>query len=300
MQRKMVWFVLLATFWNFPGNPGSAQERAENEVRAVFTALQQGVDARDTSIPSKLATEKFRAEFSSLYSMLIDAYAQANIPFPLEVGHVKILSDGRAKAETYLNPARNLIVFTLNREKGAWKLNHSEGILLPIFTAPVMPYREVHRIPDEQRGWMMAERDLAFQSRVFEKITAIEGEQAALDFFLDGPGYWTAMDAWLPFIEGAAQFALFFTIIENNYYGVNYLITQATMDEAEIHCNPLVELNVLQRAQFHPKLSYDQFKRLFEHRMKQRAEQCGLEISFHYSDVSCRISLKKHTSLEKR
>jgi hypothetical protein len=35
------------------------------------------------------------------------------------------------------------------------------------------------------------------------------------DFFLDGPGYKVAMNAWLPFLEGAAQFAFYFVIMEH-------------------------------------------------------------------------------------
>ncbi|MFZ5519278.1 MAG: hypothetical protein ACOY90_21785 [Candidatus Zhuqueibacterota bacterium] len=303
MKNKVtccIWFALLVFSGYFRVNSSFAQEQAEADIRGIFTLFQQGVDSRDTTVARRIASGKFLPGFTPLYTLLVDGYSRANIPFPLEIGHVKILSDGRAKVETYLNPARNLIIFTLCREDGAWKLCHSEGILLPIFAVPEMPYREVYRIPEDQRGWMMAERDLAFQSLVFEKIKAIEGEQAAMDFFLDGPGYWTAMDAWLPFIEGAAQFALFFTIIENNYYGANYLITHATSDEAEIHCNPLVELSVLQRARFYPKFSFDQFKQLFEYRMRQRAEHCGLEITFYYADAMCRISLKKYSAAQKK
>lgn len=272
---------------------GLAQEKDEAEIRSAFKAFQQGVDSLDKSIPSKIVTENFQAGFASLYNMLTEAYAQAKIPFPMEIGHVKILGDGRAKVETYINPAKNLIVFTLEKKGGAWKLCHSEGILLPIFSVPEMPYKDIYQIPEDNRGWMMAERDMAHRSRVFEKIKSLAGDQAAKDFFLDGPGYRAAMDAWLPFIEGAAQFALFFTIIEKNYYGANYLITIATTDEAEIHCNPLMELNVLQRCSFAPKFTQEQFKELFEYIMKQRAEYCGLKISFTYYDLMCVIRLKR-------
>lgn len=291
--KSFAFLILPLIFIALPADISLAQEKDVAEIRTVFKIFQQGVDSLDMSIPSKIATEKFQAGFASLYKVLVDAYAEAKIPFPMEIGHVKILSDGRAKAETYINPAKNLIVFTLEKGGGVWKLCHSESILLPIYSIPEMPYKDIYQIPADKRGWMMAERDMAFQSRVYEKIRNLEGAQAAKDFFLDGPGYRAAMDAWLPFVEGAAQFALFFTIIENNYYGANYLITGATEDEAEIHCNPLIELNVLQRCSFSPKFTQDQFKELFEHIMKQRAEYCGLEISFTYYDLMCVIRLKK-------
>ncbi len=270
-----------------------AHKKEGTEIRSVFKTFQQGVDSLDKSVPSKITTEKFQAGFASLYNMLIEAYAQAKIPFPMEIGHIKILSDGRAKVETYINPAKNRFVFTLEKNDGVWKLCHSEGILLPIYSIPEMPYKDIYQIQKDKRGWMMAERDLAFQSRVYEKIRNLEGAQAAKDFFLDGPGYCAAMNAWLPFVEGAAQFALFFAIIQKNYYGANYLITDATMEQAEIHCNPLMELNMLQRSSFSPKFTQEQFKELFEHIMKQRAEYCGLEISFTYYGLMCVIRLKK-------
>ncbi len=101
------------------------------------------------------------------------------------------------------------------------------------------------------------------------------------------------MDAWLPFIEGAAQFALFFVILEKNYYGAHYRVVQANADSAEIHCQPLIELEVLQIAHFNPKLSREEFIALFQAIMAQRAEFCGLRANISFANQDCVIKLNK-------
>lgn len=73
------------------------------------------------------------------------------------------------------------------------------------------------------------------------------GQEYADNFFLDGPGYKVAMDAWLPFIEGAAQFAFYFVIIESNFYGSRCEVIQADYDKAEVYCSKLAALEVLKR-----------------------------------------------------
>ena len=140
---------------------------------------------------------------------------------------------------------------------------------------------------------MLAERDMAFRCRVFDKLKNSIDEKTAQGFFLDGPGYQVAMDAWLPFVEGAAQFALFFTILEKNYYGAKYKIENAFEDEAEIHCKPLIELDVLKRAYFYPKMTIEEYKQFYTSIMKSRAKACGLDIIINFDDINCVIKLKK-------
>lgn len=266
---------------------------SEQQVRAALQLFQQGVETGDKALGAQLATPEFAGTFLALYSLLADAYSQAQISFPMAIEHLKILSNGKAKAEVYLNPGRDRFIFTLVQTEQGWKICHLENILFPIYAVPAMPYDSILMVPRQQAGWMLAERDLAFKSRLYNHLKQQNGELAAQHFFLDGPGYKAAMDAWLPFIEGAAQFALFFVILEKNYYGAHYRVVQADADSAEIHCQPLIELDVLQRAHFNPKLTRAEFIVLFQAIMAQRAQFCGLRADIGIEKQNCVIKLRK-------
>jgi hypothetical protein len=265
----------------------------QDDVREVLQKFKQGIDQGDKTVGPQLTTGEYAPLIVSLYDSLVDGYKKFKIPFPMEIGHVKILKDGRAKAETYLNPGKNLFVFTLIKEAGSWKISHMENIRFPLYDIPALPYREVYQLPQDKRSSMMAERDMAFKSFIFAQLEKDHGKEFASNFFLDGPGFRVAMDAWLPFVEGAAQFALFYAIIESNYYGSKCLVTKATEEEAEIHLAPLRDLEILKVASFNPKIPTDEYKNLYARIMKDRAAACGLDIDVSFQDTGCILKLRK-------
>ncbi len=266
----------------------------EQGVRAVLPQFKKGIDSGDRALGAKLAVPgTFGTQFVTLYTMLVDVYQKYKNSIPMEVGHVKILKDGRAKAETYLNPGRDLFVFTLMKDNGQWKFSHHEGILFPIFDFPRVPYSKVLQIPEERRGFMISERDLAFRCIVYREIEKLRGTAQARDFFRDGPGFKTAMDAWLPFLEGAGQFATFLAVLESNYYGSTCTVTKASEQEAAVQFKPLRDLEVLKISIHDPKFSPEEYQALYRHIMKSRADACGLEIKVSFYDTECVVHIRK-------
>lgn len=265
----------------------------EQAVRAVLAKFKQGIDAGDRTLGEQLTAGPFGPQFIALYGALVETYRKYQKPMPLEVGHIKILKDGRAKVEAYLNPGRDLVVFTLAKENDQWKFTHQEGILFPIFEFPKVPYSQVLRLPFDRVGFMVAERDLAFKSRVYRQIEKEHGAAAARAFFMDGAGFKAAMDAWLPFLEGAGQFAVFLAVLESNYYGSGCTVTKATEQEAEVEFKPLRDLEALKIAVFNPKLSPEEFRSLYISIMKNRAEACGLDVDISIQDTDCVLHIQK-------
>jgi len=264
----------------------------EIEVSETLLKFKKGVEAGDATIGQQLAAKGYTS-FIDFYNLLVNGYRQAGIAFPLEIGHIKILADGRAKAETYLNPDKNLFVFTFKKQEGDWKFCHTECIRFPIYEVPNLPYQDICQLPAETRSWTVAEIEMAFESRVYYQLKQDHGEEFAQSFFLDGPGFRAGMDAWLPFIEGAAQFAIYCAILETNHYGSTGVITKASYDEAEILFTPLTKLEVLKRAYFFPKFSFEEYKKLYGLIMENRANACGLELEIAYNETNCTIKLKK-------
>ncbi len=280
--------VCVSSFVSFP--QASADEQAVREVLAKF---KKGIDTSDTGLGAQLTTGPFGPQFVALYGSLVETYKKYQKPMPMKVGHIKILNDGRAKVEAYLNPGRDLIVFTLAKDKGEWRFVHQEGTLFPIFEFPKVPYNQILQLPRDRVGFMMAERDLAFKSRLYREIEKDHGMNAARDFFLDGDAFKAAMDAWLPFLEGAGQFATFLAVLESNYYGSICVVTKATEREAEVEFKPLRDLEILKIAVFWPKLSQDEFSSLFTHIMNNRADACGLDIDISIHDTDCVLKIRK-------
>ncbi len=140
---------------------------------------------------------------------------------------------------------------------------------------------------------MNAETDLNFWIWVYFYLKDKFGEEQARNSFLDGPGYKVAMDAWLPFIEGAALFALYFVIMESNFYRSQCPVISADYDEAEVECSPFAALEVLKRGHATPKFSFEEYTELFSYIMKNRAEHCGLEFDRAYIDTGCKIRIKR-------
>ncbi|MDZ7263497.1 MAG: hypothetical protein ONB16_02855 [candidate division KSB1 bacterium] len=285
--------ILVATLVFFSYEAIRAQDtNLVAEVQATLMKFKAGVESGDTTMAQQLAA-RGNFSFIGLYNLLAKTYHQAGIAFPMDIGHIKILRDGRAKAETYLNPDKNLFVFTLKKEAGEWKICHLEGIRFPIYDLPQLPYDQIYQLPPETRSWTRAEMELAFESRVYYQLKLDHGEKFAQDFFLDGPGFKIGMDAWLPFIEGAAQFAIYYAILETNHYGSNCVITRASYDEAELQFAPLVKLEVLKRAYFYPKFSWDEYQQLYRRIMDHRASACGLAIEITMNESNCCLIVKK-------
>ncbi len=127
--------------------PSCAQQSpAEKEVRDVLKKFRQGVETGDRALGTTLLSK----ELLSFYNSLAEVYGPAKMVFPFEVGHLKILRDGRAKAEVYLNPAKDLIVFTLTNQDGAWKISHIEGIRFPLYSVPAFLTRRSILFPKKK------------------------------------------------------------------------------------------------------------------------------------------------------
>ena len=276
------------------GLPAAGQDRAaEDEVRQVLTAFQRGVERGDKALAKELATSDFLPYFEPFHNSLADLYGKAKMAFPMTVGHVKILRDGRAKAEAYINPAKNLFVFTLRKEDGHWRFCHFEGIRFPLYEVPAAPASSVHQIPPATVKFMMAEMDTAFRNLVFFTLRDALGQERAMQFLAGSEGFRVAMDAWLPFIEGPAQFALFCGILEENYYGSKYVLAAASEDEAEIRFAPLQELEVMKIAVFYPKLSIEEYHKLYVAIMQDRARACGLSLQASFDGTSCTLRIRR-------
>jgi hypothetical protein len=298
MKRKCKPWVLLTIFFIcctllFAEVQTQTKSPEEEQVRKTLELFKKGIEQGDIETGEKITTEEFYPFFKGFYDSLAQVYSQYNASFPMEIGHLKILKDGRAKVELYINPARNLFIFTLKKEDRQWKICHNEGIRFPLYSIPDLPYKEIYEIPIEKRKFMTAETELNFMTRVYFYLKERLGQEHADNFFLDGPGYKVAMDAWLPFIEGAAQFAFYFVIIESNFYGSECRVIQADFDQAEVYCSQLAALEVLKRGYAVPKFRYEEYTTLLTAIMEHRAKHCGLDIEMSFEDTTCRIKVTR-------
>jgi hypothetical protein len=276
----------------FPDNSQKVFQE-EQKVRETLKRFKEGIEKGDLELGSQITTEDFYPFFKGFYESLAKVYSQYKISFPMEIGLLKILQNGLAKVEVYINPAKNLFIFTLKKSEGIWKISHNEGIRFPLYSITELPYKDVYEIPADKRRFMTGEIELNFKTRVYFYLKEHQGQEEAINFFMDGPGYKVAMDAWLPFLEGAAQFAFYFAIMESNFYGSKCEVIQASYDEAELFCSSLTALEVLKRGYAVPKFSYEEYTQLLTTIMEHRAKHCSLDIELSFEDTSCKIKVKR-------
>lgn len=274
------------------------ESQEEQKILDTLNRFKKGVEKGDLEVGRKIATSEHYPIFKNLYNPLADIYSRLESSFPMEVGHQKILKNGLAKVEVYLNPGKNFFVFTFKKDDGIWKICHHETIRFPLYSIPDLPYKDIYEIPEKTRKWMNAEIDLNFKTWTYFYLKKFLGKEKALSFFQerDGPGYKVAMDAWLPFLEGAAQFAFYFAIMDSNFHGSQCEIVHADYNKAEVFCPQLAALEVLKRGHAVPKFSYDEYTKLFTAIMKNRAENCGLDLEITFSESSCSIKIKRKQS----
>ena len=109
--------LLSFSFWLFPGNsPADAQE--EHKVRETLKRFKEGVESGNLEVGAQITTEDFFPFFKGFYESLAKGYSRYKMAFPMETGHLKILKSGKAKVELFINPTKNLFIFTLEKENG--------------------------------------------------------------------------------------------------------------------------------------------------------------------------------------
>lgn len=289
----LVFFCFLSrSFWLFSDNSKTGCQE-EQKVRETLKRFKEGIEKGDLEVGSQITMEDFYPFFKGFYESLANVYSQYKISFPMEIGHLKILKSGKAKVELYINPAKNLFIFTLKKGNGQWKISHNESIRFPLYKVPELSYKDVYEIPADKRKFMTSEMELNFKTWVYFYLKEQQSQAQAINFFLDGPGYKVAMDAWLPFLEGAAQFAFYFVIMESNFYGSECEVMQADYNKAEVFCSRLAALEVLKRGHAVPKFSYDEYTQLLTTIMEHRAQHCGLDLELSFENTSCRINIKR-------
>lgn len=258
------------------------------DVSAFLNRLKLAVETSEEDIVQEFVSD---GPFSTMIAELCRMMQEACLgnTFPLEIGRVRTLSDGRVKVVVYISEARNRFVFTLEPSNNSWKISHIEGVLIPLFEVPYTPYYDILRLEEEQRAWISAETEVSFMSRVYAELKEKGGKEYAQRFFWDGGGYRIAMDAWLPFIEGPAQFVTFTAIMEANLRGSKCTINETNDGKWVLEMRPMAHLEVLKRAILHPRFSYDEYKDLYTSVIKDRAKHCNITIEIEFNDTNCTL-----------
>ncbi len=258
------------------------------DIQHLLGRFKGAIEAGSGDMATEFVAEgPFSAVVAGLCQMLQKACAGRTLP--MEVGTIKILSDGRAKAVTYITEGRNRFVFTFVQENGNWRISQIENILLPLYSIPETPCEEILRIDDDQRAWISSEMEVVQISRIYDELKKGMGKEYAQHFFRDCPGYKVAVDAWLPFIEGAAQFILYTAVLETNLRGSRCIVTEADEKKATLVMRPMAHLEVLRRASFIPKIPEDEYRELFISIMEDRAKHCNLSLEIDFKETECSI-----------
>jgi hypothetical protein len=264
------------------------------DVSSFFDRLKTGIERGDEGTARRLMGEgqlarAFFPMFETIVGMLQKEYKGKT--FPLQIERTRILSDGRAKVAVLQPENDTRCVFTLLPEQDEWKLSYMEFMMMPLYSIPDTPYQDILRLDDQLRSMISAELEIVQISNMYHVLNARDGKEAAQRFFLDGGGFRVEMDAWLPFIEGAAQFALYTAILETNLRGSTCTLPEASEERATLEMKPMAHLDRLRAAQFANKIPETEYKELCREIMADRARHCSLALEIRFEDTNATLTV---------
>ncbi|MBN1351494.1 hypothetical protein JXJ21_18925 [candidate division KSB1 bacterium] len=285
MQRWIFTIFLIAVCVLNPDAIRSQLATDEMQVREVFEKFERGINEQNPAVGTELAA-KDCPKFIKFYNLTLMVHKRLNKPFAPEVERVQLLKDGRAKAKVILTQVKNLKVFTLKKEDGAWKISGMTDLHIPLYGAPRGSYSEILELDQKERGQQTLEMQIANWARMYHRLKKTSGEQAAQALFLDGEQFAYFMDSWLPFVDGAAQFAMFYAIQHHNLFSSDIKLPIATSAKAEIELKPMPELEIIRLADYEPKFTKAEFISLFAAIMTDRANRCGVKCEIQFESLA--------------
>ena len=117
--------------------------------------------------------------------------------------------------------------------------------------------------------------------RVFNLISRLKDREAALGFFLDGPGYFLGAKTWVPFVPPRRALILYLCWEQANLRGSGVILEKLSDEEAVVRLDPLPYRIFRAATHLREQIDFRDFRELYESIWRSRAEAAGwdLEIS---------------------
>ena len=131
--------------------------------------------------------------------------------------------------------------------------------------------------------------------RLFNFLSKEKGKEFAFNWFKDGNGYALAAKTWVPFFPLSKAFILFLCWEQSNLRGNEVTLEKLEESEAVVRIKSISFHLYKAAAHLKPKISFEDFRKMFETRWQDRAEKAGWKVEIKYIKDECLFRFWKNT-----
>jgi hypothetical protein len=172
-------------------------------------------------------------------------------------------------------------------EKGRWYFQHMETIMIRMDQLGPLPATSFPDVPAERKAWMREEIEISDQVRLFAFLAKEKGKDFAFGWFCDGAGYALAARTWVPFVPPERAFVLYLCWEFANRKENPVTLEKLADTEAVVCVVPRWFQLYEAAAHLKPKISAEDYRRLFETIWTDRALNAGWNVEFSYRGDEC-------------
>lgn len=177
--------------------------------------------------------------------------------------------------------------FTFLVEKGRWYFQHMETIMIRMDRLGPLPATSFPDVPAERKAWMREEIEISDQVRLFVFLAGEKGKEFAFNWFCDGAGYALGARTWVPFVAPEKAFILYLCWDFAHRRENPVTLEKLADTEAVVRVVPRWFRLYEAAAHLKPKISAEDYRRLFETIWTDRALNAGWNVEFAYAGDEC-------------
>ncbi len=165
-----------------------------------------------------------------------------------------------------------------------WYFQHLETIFVRLDKLGNLPTSTFPDVSEQQKAWAREEIYWSFiLLNVYLPLSADRGKEFALNILKDGGGYFVGARTWVPFTTPHKAFVLYLCWEQANLRG-NYVTLERLEDrEALVRMKTQFFDLYFAAAHLQPRISLEDYKRIFETVWQDRASNAGWHLDIQYT-----------------
>jgi len=175
-------------------------------------------------------------------------------------------------------------LFSFIIEDGQWYFNHLEAIFIRLDKIGALPTSEFLDLTENQKIWARNEIRVSKMIQLWTYLKNWKDEEAAFNYFKDGPGFFVGAKTWVPFVPPPKAFILYLCWYQSNLYGNWLSLVKLEDNAAVVKMRPLYFLLYRQASHIKPQISLEDYRKLFETIWIDRAEAAGWKLIIEYQE----------------
>ncbi len=173
--------------------------------------------------------------------------------------------------------------FSFVTEGNQWYFQHLEAIFIRLDKLPTPPVSEFPDISEAQKAWAREEIYWSFLiMNVYLPVSEVQGRDFALNLLKDGAGYFVGAKTWVPFTSPQRGFILYLCWEQAKLRGNEVTLAALSDTEAVVRLNNHFFTLYFTAAHLKPRISLEEYKRIFETIWQDRAQNAGWNLAITY------------------